>query len=625
MKKKWIRNLIVVGVCVAMLGSTFGMDYLLVKADSTENESIVVKEIETEFEITNENSGFPIKEETVFITTDATGKTTDIQVSDWLKNPEGYEVIKDASNLSDIENVNGEELFMRKEEVLNIQANGADIYYRGVLDSTVEIPIALTVSYELDGVEIQATELEGKTGHLKMSIQYKNKTNTTIEEDGELYEVCVPFAVTSIMMIPSEKISNVTIENGKVVETGSYAMVLGFGFPGINESFGVEEGVFTDTVILEADVTEYSLQTIMTYCSNNSFRDADLDNAKSVDAITKSLETITNHSVEGLEEINSFDELLEELDEKKADLNQMNIGAGELKDGAKDLNSGANELKNSMKTFDSSMIEASTGATKLATGASTAVSSSNKLAAGANQVSSGMSTLKSGLNTMYSGIEAGIAACDVGLNMSSSISAYEGLCLLEANAGLTVEQAAQKAQLEGAFAYVLNATSAEDFAVKLASVKVSGFTESELGKIEGKKDAFLIIKGQMDSAKLTQNVATLATGAGQVSSGVSQLNSGLSTLSGSTEQLANAMTQLSEASSKLEKGTIDLADGSSKLVDGTAKMKEGTQELASLFEGDASMFVNTGKALQKAAEKYNTFSALRLEEKGMVSFVIKTE
>ena len=49
------------------------------------------------------------------------------------------------------------------------------------------------------------------------------------------------------------------------------------------------------------------------------------------------------------------------------------------------------------------------------------------------------------------------------------------------------------------------------------------------------------------------------------------------------------------------------------------------QELADLFEGDASMFVNTGKALQQAAENYATFTTLRDGQEGSVSFVIKSE
>ncbi len=624
MKKKWISVLIVagicaIGVCVVIFSKTFGDNHSLVQTEITENKNVLAQEGENEFEITDKNSGFPIKEETVFIMTDATGKATDILVSEWLKNPKKYEVIKDATNLNEIENVNGEEAFMRSGEELNFKANGADIYYRGVLDKTAETPITLQVSYMLDGEKIEASDLKGKTGHLKMTIQYNNQTNTKIEEDGKLYNVCVPFAVTSVMLIPSEKISNISIENGKVIETGAYNMVLGFGFPGINESFGIEEGIFTDSVVLEGDVEDYSVQTIMTYCSNNAFRDADLEEAINVESVTQSLEKITNSSVENLKEINSMDDLVKSLDEKKDDLIQMNDGAGQINEGAIELNNGANELKSNMIVFDSKMGEASTGAGSLATGSGQASNSSQTLASGAAQVSAGISSLDTGINTMYSGIENAIYVCNIALNLSGGATDYDYLCALETAGVITAEQAIQKATIEAGLTSVL-----APLGTNIAGAK-AGLATVQIAAINGQSGALLAIKSEMDSANLIASISSLDAGAKQVSSGASALHTGLATLSNKTSELAIAMKQLSAASSLLETGSKDIADGTNKLVDGTAEIKNGTQKLADLFKGDATMFVNTGKALQEAAKKYTTFSALREEEEGTVSFVIKTE
>jgi putative membrane protein len=569
MSKKWIKNLVAGAVCVAVLGTTFGMDYMMVSADTTDDEANVV-ETEVSFDVTDGNSSFPIKEETVFISTDASGETNHIQVSEWLKNEDKSEVLKDATNLLDIENVNGEELFMQNGRDLDIQANGSDIYYRGKLDASTELPISLEVSYKLDGTEILPADLEGKSGHLEMTIQYRNNTSTTIEEDGELYDVCVPFTVTSVMMLPSENVRNISIKNGKVIETGSLAMVLGFGFPGINESFGVEDGVFTDTVVLEADVEDYSVETIMTYCSNDVLREADLEDAVSMESVTNSLEEITNTSVDGLQEINSFDDLVDELDAKKEDLNRMNDGAGELKDGAKELSNGAVSLKNNMILFDTNMSDAALGAVELAEGAAIAATSAEQLAQGASQVCVGANALNSGIQGMYSGIETQI----------SQLTAALGSGALDA------------------------ATTTQ------YTITVGVLTN---------------LKNQMDAAGLTAGAATLANGAGEVYNGAGALSAGLATLSSGTNDLSAGLQELSSASGQLADGTVDLASGSVKLVDGTSEMKDGTQELANLFEGDTGVFVNTGKALQEAAENYSTFTSLREGQEGSVSFVIKSE
>lgn len=570
MNKKWIKNLIAGAVCVAVLGTTFGMDYMMVSADTTDDE--LVQETEVTFEVTDANSSLPIKEETVFISTDATGKTTNIQVSEWLKNVEGSEVLTDATNLENIENVNGEELFMQTDADLAIQANGSDIYYRGEMDVDTELPVSLEISYKLDGVEIEASELEGKSGHLEMTIQYYNNTSTTIEEDGELYDVCVPFTVTSVMMLPAESVSNVSIENGKVVETGSYTMVLGFGFPGMNESFGLEDGVFTDTVILEAEVEDYNVETVMTYCSNDAFREADLEDAVSMEVVTDSLEEITNSSVEGLSDIDSLDTLVDELDAKKEDLNRMNDGAEELKDGAKELSDGAVELKNNMVLFDTNMSDAALGASELADGAVTAATSAEELAQGAAAVCTGANALNTGIQTLYSGIETNLAAA----------------------------QAAYAAAV---------ATGDADLQLQYGTMATT----------------LQSLKDQMDAGGLTAGATSLANGAGELYNGAGSLSTGLATLSDGTSELSSGLEELSSASSQLADGTKELADGTVQLVDGTAEMKEGTQELADLFEGDASKFVNTGKALQQAAENYATFTILRDGQDGSVSFVIKSE
>ena len=51
------------------------------------------------------------KEETVYVISDSTGNPTKIIVSAHLKNPDKRKTIEDVSNLSDIENVKGEETF----------------------------------------------------------------------------------------------------------------------------------------------------------------------------------------------------------------------------------------------------------------------------------------------------------------------------------------------------------------------------------------------------------------------------------------------------------------------------------------------------------------------------------
>ena len=54
------------------------------------------------------------KDETVFITADSSGNKKETTVSNWLKNAGSQPNLKDQTDLSDIENVKGDETFTKK-------------------------------------------------------------------------------------------------------------------------------------------------------------------------------------------------------------------------------------------------------------------------------------------------------------------------------------------------------------------------------------------------------------------------------------------------------------------------------------------------------------------------------
>ena len=155
------------------------------------------------------------KEETVYVNADAGGSVKLITVSDWLKNAGTTESLKDVSELDDIKNIKGEETFSESGNNLTWDTNGADIYYQGTTEK--ELPFSVKLTYYLDGKKISPSELKGKSGHLKIKIDYENNTKKTVSVDGKTEELCSPFVMMTGMILPNETFSNVTIDNGKVV------------------------------------------------------------------------------------------------------------------------------------------------------------------------------------------------------------------------------------------------------------------------------------------------------------------------------------------------------------------------------------------------------------------------
>ena len=101
------------------------------------------------------------KDETVYSKHDVYGKNYNTLVSTHLVNSGEENLINDLSDLLNIKNVNGDEEFSQDGNSLVWKADGADIYYQG--ESSKELPIECKVSYELDGKEISAKDLAGKS------------------------------------------------------------------------------------------------------------------------------------------------------------------------------------------------------------------------------------------------------------------------------------------------------------------------------------------------------------------------------------------------------------------------------------------------------------------------------
>ena len=179
------------------------------------------------------------KEETVYIWAGADGSTRKIVVSDWLKNPAGAESLVDVSELTDIENVNGDETFVSEKNSVKVwAADGADIYYQGSIEK--ELPVKLTITYLLDGKEISPENLAGKSGKLTMRFAYANEQYEYAQVEGTRTKVYVPFAVVTGMFLDNQVFTNVEVSGGKLINDGDRMVVMGYALPGLQENLGVD-------------------------------------------------------------------------------------------------------------------------------------------------------------------------------------------------------------------------------------------------------------------------------------------------------------------------------------------------------------------------------------------------
>ena len=263
------------------------------------------------------------KDETVYVLAGADGSVQKIIVSDWLKNELGSASLTDKSGLSNIENVKGDESYSINGDNMTVwDAQGNDIYYQG--DIQKELPVGLTVRYTLNGKTVSPEQLKGQSGKVTIRFDYENRQYETVQINGQNQRIYVPFAMLTGMILDNDTFRNVTVTNGKLVNDGDR------------------------TVVITADVTDFSLGMTVTLACNDLFSQlgdvnlGSLDAAGSLNKLTDAMDQLLNGSSALYDGLTT---LLDKSGELAAGVEELAQGAAAIKAGADSLDEGAAELK----------------------------------------------------------------------------------------------------------------------------------------------------------------------------------------------------------------------------------------------------------------------------------------
>ncbi len=314
------------------------------------------------------------KQETVYVEMDADGNIEKTIVSDLLQS-KGEGNIEDYSELEDIENLSGDEAYQKTSDGKLIWENqGKNISYQGTTTKTP--PVNVKIQYYLDGKEMTAKEIAGKSGKVKIVYTYEN--NET--------EDYVPFLVLTGMML-DDNFSDVRVKNGKVIAQEGKNIVLGYGVPGLKSYLKdnvekadeyLENISLPDTVTVSADVKNFSMNMTLTVATSQL---GDLDLKK-----TLSFSDVTD----------KMDELQEGADSLVDGAEQVQDGTGTLKDGTGDLAKGAGSLRDGIKSLVSGALQIKEGTGKLDQNAGTLQKAVAKLKKGTKTLKNGTASLAKG-------------------------------------------------------------------------------------------------------------------------------------------------------------------------------------------------------------------------------------
>lgn len=235
------------------------------------------------------------KDETVYVIAGSDGSPEKIIVSEWLKNTEKASKLEDSSELKNIKNVKDNAKYVIDKDNMKVwTAEGKDVYYQGEIDK--KLPVDISVSYTLDGKNVSAKELAGKSGRVTIKYSYKNNEARTVNVDGQSLTMYVPFSVVTGLVLDDKAFSNVEVTNGRVINDGKRNIVMGFALPGMKENLGDAANSLNlpETFEVTADVKNFSVETSISVVSSELFANVSSDKLSSLDGIKSQLDEFAN-------------------------------------------------------------------------------------------------------------------------------------------------------------------------------------------------------------------------------------------------------------------------------------------------------------------------------------------
>ncbi|MDU1579367.1 hypothetical protein [Finegoldia magna] len=559
------------------------------------------------------------KSETVYVTVEG-NEIKDKSVSVWLNSDKNIKA-NDKSNLKNVKDLKTDKELKSENGYLKLDENKKDIYYKG--DTDKKLPVDVSVKYFLDGKEMKASELEGKSGHLKIVITSKNNRYEAKTIDGQSRNVYSPYVVVAAMTFDDEKVENITSDDIKVVKDGKNEIVTTVMTPGMKQNLSkiVEDKEldnFKDEVSVEMEIKDYKPVEIYSVITNEFFQEK-----KNIDSLDKLQNGVKELQDNSQKLVDASVKLSEGQDKLNSGISQMQTGVTKLHSGSQKLASSTQQMQGKFSGIQSKVgpiqgyvAQMNDGSLKLYNGISDYTAAvgkikentakikegSEKLAKGATDLDNGVGKLKDATSQLRAGTEnmkEMTAQKDQLLEKSSQLSnGLNGLAGSYGQLADTVEQISGKSQQ-------LKDSSAQ-FNEKLQQVaKLAGGADGSAStekiarglesSAEGLNNAIQQLQANNEEGQLNDTIAYLQAQKNVMYVQAESIRNAGSQNAGQ-QKLQAALAQLAQSSSALSQGNADLSNAlmrtsaamnqsKAKLVDSSNQLSQGLGQMGGALNG----------------------------------------
>lgn len=598
------------------------------------------------------------KDETVYTNAKSNGEQYQTIVTDHLINEEDEKLLKDMTNLLNIENTSGDEKFTQDGESLVWEADSNDIYYKGETDQ--ELPVKLNIKYELEGKEISSDEIAGKSGKVKITISFENKEEHEVQINGKTEKMYTPFVVATGIYINNDNNKNIEVTNGKAIDDGSKTMVVGLTFPGMQESLNIDKDTLEIPTSIEItmETTNFEMNNIINYTTPKLIEDSELDIFSKLDDIYSKVETLQSASKQIENGAKTLSDGTTTYVEKSEEFNQAlnkfsdgvssaNTSYSSIDAGIKNLNSSVPDLTSGTKSLSDNLGAVNNGVKTMSDMLDGSQESMTSLKNGAQNISGGLTQLSAAMKTTdyTEQINKINSQIDTNTKMITTLTTtteqlskvLEDTTLSEATAQAIKAQITANqstiATLKADNVYLnnmitsLNASNTQISGLKQqvdtlakgagdVSDGVNGLL-NQVGELNTKIKVLNTNTGKMAAGanKLYQGTLGLEAGTTKLAQGSEQMKAGLNTINTSSQALYSANNQLVEGAKTIQSGAAELAEGTAEFN------KTGIDVICNYITGDLKNLETRAEKLKELSDEYNTFTKLDDENKGKVKFI----
>lgn len=520
------------------------------------------------------------KEEVVYATLENNGTLKNMYVVNAFNVTQEGQMI-DYGDYDSVVNLSNTEQIQLQDGKVTMPASEGRVYYQGNL-SNRELPWIIAITYFLDGNEITAEQLAGKSGNLEIKLSFKQNPKV----DAVFFE---NYTLQTTLTLEDDKAKDIEANGATIANVGNSKSLTYMVLAGGEKEY-----------IIKANITDFTMEGIQ------------------INGIALALDIDTPDTSEFTNKLTTLQKAIKELNTGANSLNtgisKVNTGASSLKTGSEQLNKGADTVDSAVSQLSKGAKELTTGGQELKTGLEEIDSKSGTLEESSKQIKSGIDTMTNSVNKIKETIPSN-ASTQISTLSNASKSYLENLNALIASKPEGEEKETLKVLRDN---YISIHTGVQQMTTITATcINATTQLSDSLNLLRKKYEAF-----DTGIDNYTLAVSKVAQGYQSLYQGITKVDNGMEVLKTGTLQLKRGSYELYKGSSELTSGTTELLSGSEQMQEGTQKMQHETQNVDTQINSTVEDII---KEYTKTDFEVKSFVSSDNTKVKAVQFVLQTE